>query len=63
MTIDQALEQLPIVAIVRGVTPDEVIDIGEALYEQGVRAMEVPLNVAVAVSLLTQADRMPDPGA
>ena len=44
MTIDQALEQLPIVAIVRGVTPDEVIAIGEALYAQGVRAMEVPLN-------------------
>ena len=44
MTIDQALEQLPIVAIVRGVTPDEVVAIGEALYGQGVRAMEVPLN-------------------
>jgi 2-dehydro-3-deoxyphosphogalactonate aldolase len=38
------LDELPIVAIVRGVTPDEGVAIGQALYEQGVRAMEVPLN-------------------
>lgn len=44
MTIDQALDQVPIIAIVRGVAPDEVIAIGEALYDQGVRALEVPLN-------------------
>lgn len=34
----------PIVAILRGVKPDEVVAIGEALYEAGVRAIEVPLN-------------------
>lgn len=44
MTIDQALYQMPIIAIVRGVRPDEVVAIGEALYDAGVRAMEVPLN-------------------
>lgn len=44
MTIDEALAALPILAIVRGVTADEVVDIGVALYEGGVRAMEVPLN-------------------
>lgn len=34
----------PIVAIIRGVKPDEVEAIGEALYEGGVRIIEVPLN-------------------
>jgi 2-dehydro-3-deoxyphosphogalactonate aldolase len=44
MTLDAALAHLPIIAIVRGVKPDEAVSIGEALYAQGVRAMEVPLN-------------------
>lgn len=33
-----------IVAILRGVTPDRVVDIGRVLYEVGIRALEVPLN-------------------
>jgi len=34
----------PIVAIIRGVRPDEVEAIGDALYEAGIRIIEVPLN-------------------
>ncbi|WP_425997517.1 2-dehydro-3-deoxy-6-phosphogalactonate aldolase [Caulobacter sp. DWR1-3-2b1] len=34
----------PIVAILRGVKPDEVVAIAGALVEAGVRAIEVPLN-------------------
>ena len=34
----------PLVAIIRGVTPDEVEEIGEALVAGGVRIVEVPLN-------------------
>ncbi|MGH8185808.1 MAG: 2-dehydro-3-deoxy-6-phosphogalactonate aldolase [Steroidobacteraceae bacterium] len=35
---------LPIVAILRGVRPDEAVDIGAALLDAGVRIIEVPLN-------------------
>src|SRR3954453_22618983 len=38
------LDQCPLVAIIRGVTPDEVEAIGEAIYEGGLRIIEVPLN-------------------
>ena len=36
--------QCPLVAIIRGVTPDEAEDIGAALWEGGIRIVEVPLN-------------------
>lgn len=34
----------PLVAIIRGVTPAEVEDIGQALFDAGIRIIEVPLN-------------------
>ena len=44
MTLDEALLFCPLIAILRGVRPDEVLDHAEALAEAGVRAIEVPLN-------------------
>lgn len=44
MTLDEALAQCPVVAIVRGVKPDEVLDHAAALLEAGVVGVEVPLN-------------------
>lgn len=41
---DRYFAQSPLIAIIRGVTPDEAIDIGEALIEGGIRIIEVPLN-------------------
>jgi len=38
------LTRCPLVAILRGVQPDEVLSIGEALERQGVAIVEVPLN-------------------
>jgi 2-dehydro-3-deoxyphosphogalactonate aldolase len=42
--LHQYLDQCPLVAIVRGVTPDEAETIGEAIYQGGIRIIEVPLN-------------------
>ena len=44
MILDDALNACPAVAIIRGVTPPEAVNIGEALYAGGLRAVEVPLN-------------------
>ena len=38
------LDECPLIAIIRGVTPAEAEAIGEAIYEGGIRIIEVPLN-------------------
>jgi 2-dehydro-3-deoxyphosphogalactonate aldolase len=42
--LESALRACGLVAILRGVTPDEASDIGWALYEAGFRLIEVPMN-------------------
>ena len=42
--ISSALSATPLVAILRGLTPDEAVDIGEALVAAGLTCLEVPLN-------------------
>jgi 2-dehydro-3-deoxyphosphogalactonate aldolase len=44
MTFEEALSESGVVAIIRGVKPDEALAIGEALHNAGVRIVEVPLN-------------------
>jgi 2-dehydro-3-deoxyphosphogalactonate aldolase len=44
MDLRTALSACPIAAILRGVKPDEVDTIGDALVEAGVTIIEVPLN-------------------
>jgi 2-dehydro-3-deoxyphosphogalactonate aldolase len=39
-----ALSQLPLVAILRGIRPDEADAVGDALWSAGWRLLEVPLN-------------------
>ena len=41
---DAAFAHCPLVAILRGVRPEECEAIGDALYEGGIRIIEVPLN-------------------
>ena len=42
--IHSFLSPLPIVAILRGLTPDTAVEIAEVLYGVGIRAIEVPMN-------------------
>jgi 2-dehydro-3-deoxyphosphogalactonate aldolase len=44
MTLEDGLETCGIVAILRGVTPDEVVAVSQTLYDAGIRVVEVPLN-------------------
>lgn len=42
--LQRHLAQCPLVAIIRGVRPDEAVAIGGAVQEAGIRIVEVPLN-------------------
>ena len=42
--LQRCLAPLPLIAILRGVMPDEALTLGAALLAAGFRALEVPLN-------------------
>jgi 2-dehydro-3-deoxyphosphogalactonate aldolase len=57
-TLQTMLDRLPLIAILRGVSPAEVTAIGGALIEAGFVAIEVPLNSPeplASIRLLTDA--------
>ena len=43
-SLNNQLKKMPVVAILRGVKPDEVVEIGQAIKEAGISIIEVPLN-------------------
>jgi 2-dehydro-3-deoxyphosphogalactonate aldolase len=44
MNLADYLSPLPLVAVLRGITPGEISAIADALYAEGFRILEVPLN-------------------
>lgn len=40
----ESLDALPLIAILRGLKPDEAVEIGETIVAAGFRCLEVPLN-------------------
>lgn len=58
--LNLALQHLPLVAILRGVQPEEVEAVADRLYLEGFRVIEVPLNSPQALESITRlARRMP----
>jgi 2-dehydro-3-deoxyphosphogalactonate aldolase len=55
MILEDALAECPLVAILRGVAPDEVIAHTEALFAGGVRAVEIPLNSPMPTESIRRA--------
>lgn len=58
MTLEEALHDMPLVAILRGVKPTEVVAIGEAIAAAGIHLIEVPLNSPdpfTSIAVLAQA--------
>lgn len=59
--LDHHLGQKPIIAILRGVTPDQVAEVAEIMIAAGIKVIEVPLNSPRAFdSIQTLADRFGD---
>lgn len=44
LTFERSLETFPCVAILRGLKPENALDIGQVLFDAGFRIIEVPLN-------------------
>ncbi len=55
MTFSEHAEHCPVVAILRGITPDEILEACEVLRKSGIRLLEVPLNSPDAVESIRRA--------
>ena len=60
MDLKAALGEVPIIAIIRGVTPDEVEAVAEALISAGVRVIEVPMNSPEPLESIRRLRRFAD---
>lgn len=61
ITLDSFLDRFPLIAILRGVCPDDVEAIGEVLVAAGFSILEVPLNSPDPLdSIARLAHRFPD---
>lgn len=51
---DDAVAAMPVIAILRGIAPDEAVAVGEALVEAGILVLEVPLNSPAPLASIAQ---------
>jgi 2-dehydro-3-deoxyphosphogalactonate aldolase len=58
MQPDLLLDEVPLVAILRGITPDRAGAVGDALFSAGIRAIEVPLNSPKPFDSIAQLSRL-----
>ena len=55
MSFEKYSSMCPVVAILRGITPNEMLDVCEVLYQSGIRVLEVPLNSPDAIESIRLA--------
>ncbi|MCF3401873.1 2-dehydro-3-deoxy-6-phosphogalactonate aldolase, partial [Escherichia coli] len=61
MPFNTLLQKTGLVAILRGVKPDEIVAIGEKLYAAGFRLIEIPMNSPEALqSISILRDALPN---
>ena len=59
--MEKYIQKHPAIAILRGVTPETVVEIAQCLYCHGIRVIEVPLNSPQAIrSIENLVDVLPD---
>ena len=64
MSFEKYSKECPVVAILRGITPEEMLSVCEVLYSAGIRLLEVPLNSPDAcASIKLAADKYHADGA
>ncbi len=51
----ELLQQCPLIAILRGVTPDEIVAVCKVLVERGIKLIEIPLNSPNAIESIRLA--------
>ena len=47
--LERYIDKHPVIAILRGITPKDVVEIAQCLYAHGIRVIEVPLNSPQAI--------------
>ena len=52
---DAYLKEMPIVAILRGITSNEIAPVCDALYDAGIKLLEIPLNTPDAFTCIKKA--------
>ena len=57
LTLAEHLKSMPVIAILRGVLPDQVLDVAQALLDAGITVIEVPLNSPNATQSIGLLDK------
>lgn len=54
LTLEDCLSDVPVIAILRGVEPADVVNIASCLIKSGIRVIEVPLNSEEALNSISR---------
>jgi 2-dehydro-3-deoxyphosphogalactonate aldolase len=59
--LERYINKHPVIAILRGITPKDVVEIAKCLYTHGIRVIEVPLNSPQAIKSIEKlVNALPD---